>query len=53
MMVDGNAHMERHVRRRRSGERFREKRGGMMRRDGRASEGGGAFGPGARRGMLY
>lgn len=64
MTVDGNAHVERHVRRRRrggrgSGEARREGCNGARAR-GWAEEAGGeeegrglAFGPGAHRGMLY
>jgi len=54
--VDGNAHVERHVRRRRRGGRVRGKYGGVLRSaaGGRGDrEGGVAFGPGAHRGMLY
>lgn len=55
--VDGNAHVERHVRRRRRGGRVRGKvrRGATGHGGRRGAEGteGVAFGPGAHRGMLY
>lgn len=52
--VDGNAHVERHVRRRRRGGRGRRgAAGGRGQREWRGGQKGAAFGPGAHRGMLY